>query len=61
MFSVSQEIENNSNKSLNIFARRTIKRIHIPDTINFFILHEGLVSNINESLYENGLANNIVR
>jgi len=52
MFSVSQEIENNSNKSLNIFARRTIKRIHIPDTINFFILHEGLVSNINESLYE---------
>ena len=52
MFDVSQEVENNSNKALNIFPRRTIKRIHIPDTINFFILHEGLVSNINEKLYE---------
>ena len=52
MFNVSQEVENKSNKALNIFPRRTIKRIHIPDTINFFILHEGLVSNINEKLYE---------
>ena len=52
MFNVTQEVENKSNKALNIFPRRTIKRIHIPDTINFFILHEGLVSNINEKLHE---------
>ncbi len=52
MFNVSQEVENNSNKALNIFPRRSLKRIHIPDTINFFILHEGLISNINEKLYE---------
>ena len=42
MFDISQEVENNSSKALNIFPRRTIKRIHLPDTINFFILHEGI-------------------
>ena len=47
-----RKLKNNSNKTLNIFPRRTIKRIHMPDTINFFILHEGLVSNINEKLHE---------
>ncbi len=52
MFHVTQEVENNSNKALNIFPRRTIKRINYPDTINFFILHEGLISVIDDRLEE---------
>jgi len=52
MFTVSQEVNNKSNKSLNIYARQTIKRIYKPDTTDFFISHEGLVANINDRLYE---------
>ena len=29
-----------------------IKRINTPDTINFFILHEGLISLLNDELLE---------
>ena len=52
MFEVNQEIQNDSDKTLEIYPRRTIKRINIPDTIDFFILHEGLISISNEKLYE---------
>ena len=52
MFSIKQKIFNGSNKTIDVFPYRLIKRINTPDTINFFILHEGLVSNINEKLYE---------
>ena len=44
MFSITQEIINNSNKTVEVFPYRLIKRINTPDTINFFILHEGLIS-----------------
>ena len=52
MFEINQEIENNSNESLEVFPYRFIKRINKPDTINFFILHEGLISLLNDELLE---------
>ena len=52
MFSITQEVINNSNENVEIFPYRLIKRINTPDTINFFILHEGLISLINDELLE---------
>ena len=52
MFSITQEIINNGNKSIEVFPYRLIKRINTPDTINFFILHEGLISLLNDELLE---------
>ncbi len=52
LFQVTQEIENNSTKTLEVFPYRLIKRINLPDTINFFILHEGLISLFNDELLE---------
>ena len=52
LFTVTQEIENNSIKSIEVFPYRLIKRINMPDTINFFILHEGLISLLNDELLE---------
>ncbi len=52
MFSIQQEIINKSNNSVELFPYRLIKRINTPDTINFFILHEGLISLINDELLE---------
>ncbi len=52
MFNITQEIINNSNSSIELFPYRLIKRINTPDTINFFILHEGLISLINDELLE---------
>ncbi len=52
MFSITQEIINNSTSTLELFPYRLIKRINTPDTINFFILHEGLISLLNDELLE---------
>ena len=52
MFEITQIIENNSSKNIQIFPYRLIKRINTPDTINFFILHEGLISLLNDELLE---------
>ncbi len=52
MFSIKQEVVNNSNKNIEIFPYRLIKRINTPKTINFFILHEGLISLVNDELLE---------
>ncbi len=52
MFSITQEIINKSNEAVEVFPYRLIKRINTPDTINFFILHEGLISLINDELLE---------
>ena len=45
-------IENNSSSNLEIFPYRLIKRINFPETINFFILHEGLISLLDDQLLE---------
>ena len=40
MFTITQEIINESSNNIEVFPYRLIKRINTPDTINFFILHE---------------------
>ena len=52
MFSITQEIENKSNEEIEIYPYRVIKRINTPDTIGFFILHEGLISLVDDELLE---------
>ena len=52
MFSINQEIVNNSNSNIEVYPYRLIKRINTPKTINFFILHEGLISLLNDELLE---------
>ncbi|MDC0057632.1 membrane protein insertase YidC [Pelagibacteraceae bacterium] len=52
MFSITQEVINDSSKELEIYPYRLIKRINTPKTINFFILHEGLISLIDDELLE---------
>jgi len=52
MFSIKQEIFNGSNIAIDVFPYRLIKRVNTPDTINFFILHEGLISLLNDELIE---------
>jgi len=52
MFSVNQEVINNSSSNIEIYPYRLIKRINTPKTINFFILHEGLISLVNDELLE---------
>ena len=52
MFSITQEVINNSSSNLEIYPYRLIKRINTPKTINFFILHEGLISLVNDELLE---------
>jgi len=52
MFSVSQQVINNSTSNLEIYPYRLIKRINTPKTINFFILHEGLIGLANDELLE---------
>ena len=49
---ITQEVENNSSTTIEVFPYRLIKRINFPETINFFILHEGLISMLNEELLE---------
>ncbi len=52
MFSITQEVINKSSNELEIYPYRLIKRINTPKTINFFILHEGLISLVNDELLE---------
>jgi len=52
MFSVTQEVINDSKLKLEIYPYRLIKRINTPKTINFFILHEGLISLVDDELLE---------
>ena len=52
MFTITQEIINEGNSTIEVFPYRLIKRINTPDTINFFILHEGLISLVNDELLE---------
>ena len=52
LFNISQIIENNSPNLIKVFPYRLIKRINLPKTINFFILHEGLISQLDDKLLE---------
>ena len=52
LFNISQIIENNSLNLIKVYPYRQIKRINLPKTINFFILHEGLISQLDGKLLE---------
>ena len=52
LFNITQIVENNGDTSIDLFPYRLIKRINLPDTINFFILHEGLISLVDDKLLE---------
>ena len=52
MFSITQKIENNGNQSSIIYPYGRISRTGFPDTLNFYILHEGPIGVLEERLME---------
>jgi len=52
MFSVTQSVENNSNKAITLFPYGLVSRTGTPEVLGFFILHEGLLGVFNGQLKE---------
>ena len=53
LFKISQEIQNNSSKSLELYPYAQITRNKVPDDIqNFYISHEGFIGVFNDELKE---------
>ncbi len=48
MFSVDQEVQNNSGKTIQLYPYGLIARNGEPETAGFFVLHEGLIGVIGE-------------
>jgi len=54
LFTVTESIKNNSKSNVDLFHYSQITRNEKPDTQNFYILHEGLVGVVDETLQEEG-------
>ena len=54
LFTVTESIKNNSKNNVDLFHYSQITRKEKPDTQNFYILHEGLVGVVDETLQEEG-------
>jgi YidC/Oxa1 family membrane protein insertase len=52
MFTITQEVENNTGQPLNLFPYSRVVRVGQPQTANFYILHEGLLGVFDETLQE---------
>ena len=52
MFSIKQSVENRSNKSITLYPYALVSRTGTPETLGFFILHEGLLGVFNGQLKE---------
>ena len=52
MFTVTQRVKNNSEGSITLYPYGFIARIDEPPTLGFFILHEGPIGVLNETLEE---------
>lgn len=52
MFTVRQRVVNNSEETVSLLPYGLINRTGTPETLGFYILHEGLVGVLNESLQE---------
>ncbi len=52
MFSVAQRVENSGNKAVTLYPYGLVSRTGTPETLGFFILHEGLLGVINDKLEE---------
>lgn len=54
MFTVSQTVTNNGSAEVAFYPYALIKRMGMPETEGFFILHEGMVGVFNQTLQEIG-------
>ena len=53
LFKISQQVKNNSNKSIELFPYAQMTRNKIPDDIqNFYIQHEGFIGVFDDELKE---------
>ena len=53
LFNITQEVQNNSKQSINLYPYAQITRNKVPDDIqNFYISHEGFIGVFNEELKE---------
>ena len=52
LFTITESIKNNSKNNVDLFHYSQITRKKKPDTQNFYILHEGLVGVVDETLQE---------
>jgi YidC/Oxa1 family membrane protein insertase len=52
MFTITQRVQNSSNKSMTLFPYGLVSRTSTPDTLGFFILHEGLLGVFDGQLKE---------
>jgi len=52
MFSITQSVENNSNKAITLYPYGLVSRTGTPDVLGFFILHEGLLGVFDGQLKE---------
>ena len=52
MFTVNQRVENTGTASVTLFPYALASRTGLPDTLGFFILHEGPIGVFNETLNE---------
>jgi YidC/Oxa1 family membrane protein insertase len=52
MFTINQEIDNNSGQPLTVFPYSRVVRVGQPETANFYILHEGLFGVFDGTLEE---------
>ena len=52
LFTIKQKIINSSDKTYNFYSYGQIIRNKIPEISNFYILHEGLIANLDDQLIE---------
>ena len=52
LFTIKQKIINSSDKTYNFYSYGQIIRNKIPEISNFYILHEGLIANLDDELIE---------
>ena len=52
LFDIKQTIENNSDKTYNVYPYGQIIRNIAPEVTNFYILHEGLIGVFDDQLVE---------
>ena len=54
LFRVTQEVQNNSSKRVELYPYAQITRNQDPDVLDFYILHEGFIGVFDENLQEEG-------
>lgn len=52
MFTVTQKVENKSNKAVSLYPYGLIRRVNTPKTLGFYILHEGPIGVLDKKLTE---------